>query len=92
MQFVSLHTNLKSVQDAIENAKEKHKILFDERLPALTMLNMEKNLKEESKMVLRMDKVEARVDTVEGTLKTILDQSTHTNNLLQNMLEAQLQP
>ena len=90
MQFVSLHTNLKNVHDENENAKEKQKNLFGHRLHALTMLNMEKKLKEESKMVGRIEKLEERVGTMECTLRTILDENIHTNNLLQKMLKAQL--
>ena len=55
MQYVSLHSDLKNVKDEIENTKTKHKDLFDERLPALNMLKMDKNLKEESKIALRMN-------------------------------------
>ena len=92
MQFISLHTNLKSVHEEIENAKEKQKSLFHDRLPAMTMLNMENKLKEESKMVERIERIEESVGTMEGTLKTILDENIHTNQLLQKLLESQLKP
>ena len=90
MQFISLHTNIKSVHEEIENAKKVPKSLFDDRLPAMAMLNMDKKLKEESKMVERIERLEERVGTIEGTLRTILDESIHTNNLFQKLLEAQL--
>ena len=85
MQFINLHTSIKTVREDVENAKEQQKNLFDQRLPTMTMLNMEKKLKEESKMVLIIEKIESMVDTMKGTLKTILDQNIHTNNILQKM-------
>ena len=53
------------------------------------MLNMEKKLKEESKLVDRIEKLEARVATMEGTLKAILDESIHQSKILTKMLAAQ---
>ena len=49
IQFISLHTSLKSVQEDVEQDKEKQTKLFDQRLLDLTMLNLEKKLKEESR-------------------------------------------
>ena len=40
MQFISLHTSVKSIKEDVENAKESQKNLFDQRLLALTMLNI----------------------------------------------------
>ena len=79
MQFISHHTLIKSVREDVENLKEKHKTLFDERLFALIMLNMEKKLKEESKLVLRMDKLEEKVNIVEGKLKLMVHEVVRTN-------------
>ena len=56
----------------------------------MTMLNIDKKLKEDSKMVGKIERIEERVGTIEGTLRTILDESIHTNKLLQKLLEAQL--
>ena len=56
----------------------------------MTMLNMDTKLKEESKMVGRIERLEERVGTMEGTLRTILYESIHTYKLLQKLLEAQL--
>ena len=39
IQFISLHSDLKNVKDEIESSKSKKKALFDERLPAYTMLD-----------------------------------------------------
>ena len=72
MQYVSLQFDLKNVKDEIDNTKTKHKDLFDERLPALTMLNMDKKLKEESKIALRMDQLEGRVGKVEEKLQLLV--------------------
>ena len=55
MQYISLHSNLKTVNDEIENNRTKQKDLFDTRLLAYNMLTMEKNIKEESKIELRMN-------------------------------------
>ena len=49
-QYISLHYDLKNVKDEIESTKSKQKALFDERLPAYTMLTMERKLKAESKI------------------------------------------
>ena len=51
---------------------------------------MNKKLKEESQMVARMDKFEDIVGTMDDTLKTLLYESIHTNQLLQKLFEAQL--
>ena len=50
MQYASPYYDLKNVKDENENTNSKQKDLFNERLPALTMLNMNKKLKEESKI------------------------------------------
>ena len=55
MEYVSLHFDIKNVKDEIDNTMTKHNDLFDERLPSLTMLNMDKKLKERSKIALKMD-------------------------------------
>ena len=61
MQYVSLHFDLKNVKDEIKNTKSKKKELFDERPHAYTMLKMDKKLKADSKIELRMDQLEGRV-------------------------------
>ena len=50
MQFMSIHTNIKFVQEDVEEAKEKQTNIFGQRLPALIILNLKKELKEESKL------------------------------------------
>ena len=45
MQYISLHSDLKNVKDELESTKSKQKALFDERLPAYTMLTMDRKLK-----------------------------------------------
>ena len=52
MQYISLKTSIKSVQEDVESVKSSQTNLFDQRLPALTMLNLEKKLKEESKLAI----------------------------------------
>ena len=52
------------------------------------MLNLEKKLKEESQLENRIEKLEERVDTIEGTLKAILDERIHQSNILKKLLEA----
>ena len=89
MQYVSLHSDLKNVNDEIENTKSKQKELFDESLPAYTMLTMDKKLKEESKIELRIDQLEGRVGKVEGKLQLLVTQAVHTNEILLKLLEAQ---
>ena len=89
MQYVSLHYDLKNVKDEIENTKSKQKELFDERLPAYTMLTIDKKLKVESKIELRMDQLEGRVGKVEEKLKLLVTQATQTNELLVKLLESQ---
>ena len=84
MQFISLKTSIKYVQEDVESAKEKQSTLFDQRLSTLTMLNMEKKLKEESQLANRIEKLEERVGTMEGTLKAILDESIHQSKILKN--------
>ena len=91
MQYVSLHSDLKNVKDEIENTKTKQKDLFDERLHALTMLNMDKKLKEESKIALRMDQLEGRVGKVEEKLQPLVHEVVKTNEILQKLLKAQIQ-
>ena len=89
MQYVSLHSDLKNVKDEIENTKSKKKELFDERLPAYTVLTMDKKLKVDSKIELRMDQIEGRVGKVEEKLQLLVTQATQTNKLLVKLLEAQ---
>ena len=89
MQYFSLHSDHKNIKYEIDSTKTKQKDLFDERLPALTMLNMDKNLKEESKIALRMDQLEAMVGKVEE--KLLVHEAIKTNEILQKLLEAQIQ-
>ena len=89
MNYISLHTSIKSVQQEVETLKTSQTNLFDKRLPALTMLNLEKKLKEESALAQRIEKLETRVDNMEGTLKAILEESIHQSKILKGLLEAQ---
>ena len=75
MQYVSLHYDLKNVKDEIKNNITKQKDLFDTRLPAYTMLNMDKKMKKESKIELRMNQLEGRVGKVEEKLQIIVNQA-----------------
>ena len=54
-----------------------------------SMLTMDKKLKAESKIELRMDQLEGRVGKVEEKLKLLVTQATQTNELLVKLLEAQ---
>ena len=53
------------------------------------MLNLEKKFKEESQLENRIEKIEERVGTMEGTLKAILDESIHHRKILKKMLAPQ---
>ena len=86
MQYVSLHSDLKNVKDEIENTKSKQRELFDERLSAYTMLTIDKKLKAESKIELRMDQLEGRVGKVEEKLQLLVTQAIQTNELLVKLL------
>ena len=72
MQYVSLHSDLKNAKDEIDNTKSKQRKLFDERLSALTILNMDKNLKEESKIKLRVNQLEGRIGEVEEKMQLLV--------------------
>ena len=89
MQYISLKTSIKSVQEDVKSVKTNQTNLFDQRLSALTMLNLEKKLKEESQLANRIEKLEERVGTIEGTLKAILDESIHQRKILKELLAAQ---
>ena len=52
------------------------------------MLTMDKKLKAESKIELRMDQLEGRVGKVEEKLQLLVTQATQTNELLVKLLEA----
>ena len=88
MQYISLHSDLKNVKDKIESTKSKQKALFDERLPAYTMLTMDRKLKVESKIELRMDQLEGKDGKVEEKLQLLVSQATQINELLVKLLEA----
>ena len=75
------------MKDKIESTKSKHKALFNERLPAYTMLTMDRKLKVESKIELRMDQLEGIVGKVEEKLQLMVSQATQTNELLVKLLE-----
>ena len=53
------------------------------------MLNMDKKMKEESKIELRMNQLEGRVGKVEEKLQLLVNQVVHTNDILLKLLEAQ---
>ena len=89
MQYVSLHSNIKTVNDEIESNKSKQTELFDQRLPAYTMMQMDKKLNEESKIELRMNHLESRVEKVEEKLQFLVSQAVITNETLLNLLNAQ---
>ena len=89
MQYISLKTSIKSVQEDVEAVKTSQTNLFDKRLPYLTMLNLEKKLIEESALTHRIEKLETRVDNMEGTLKAILDEIIHQRKILKELLVAQ---
>ena len=44
MQFLSLHSDLKTVIDDIDTVKNQNERLFDEKLPAMIMLTMNNKL------------------------------------------------
>ena len=89
IQFIRLHTKIKFVQEDVEQAKESQKNLFDKRLPALTMLNLVKKLKEESQLAKRIVNLEERVGTMEGILKAMLSERIHQSKILKKLLAAQ---
>ena len=53
------------------------------------MLNMDKKLKEESKIELRMNQLEGRVGKVEEKLQLLVHEAVKTNKILLKLLEAQ---
>ena len=53
------------------------------------MLNMDKKMKEESKIELRMNQLEWRVGKVEEKLQLLVNQVLHTNEIFLKLLEAQ---
>ena len=53
------------------------------------MLTLDKKLKEESKIELRMNQLEGRVGKVEGKLQLIVIQVVQTNEILLKLLEDQ---
>ena len=73
MQYVSLHSDLKTVKDEIENIRTKQKDLFDTSLHAYTMLTLDKKLKEESKIELRINQLEGIVGKVEEKLQLLVN-------------------
>ena len=89
MQYVSLHSDIKFVKDEIQSRKSKQTELFDQRLHAYTMMQMDKKLKEESKMELRMNQLEGRIEKVEEKLQLLVNQAVITNETLLKLLEAQ---
>ena len=48
MQFISLHSDLKTMMDDIDTVKNQTERLFDDKLPVMTMRIMNKNLQKES--------------------------------------------
>ena len=89
MQFISLKTSIKFAQEDVESFKETQSTLFDQRLSALTMPNLEKKLKEVSQLENRIEKIEKRVGIIEGTLKAILDKSIQQSKIIKELLAAQ---
>ena len=89
MQYVSLHSDLRTVKDEIVSTRTKQTEIFDQRLPAYTMMQVDKNLKEESKIELRMNQLESRVEKVEEKLQLLVNQAVITNETLLNLLEDQ---
>ena len=53
------------------------------------MMQMDKKLKEESKIELRMNQLEGRVEKVEEKLQLLVNQAVITNKTLLKLLEAQ---
>ena len=88
MNYISLHTSIKSVQQEVETLKTSQPNMFDKRLPDVSMLNMEKKLTEDFALTQRIENLETRVDIMEGTLKTILEESIHQSKILKGLLEA----
>ena len=89
MQYVSLHSDIKTVKDEIESSKSKQTELFDQRPPAYTMMQMDKKLKEESKIELRMNQLESIIEKVKKKLQLLVNQAVITNETLLKLLEAQ---
>ena len=77
------------MKDEIESTKSKQKALFNESLPSYTMLTMDRKLKAESKIELRLDQLKGRVGKVEEKLQLLVSQATQINELLVKLLEAQ---
>ena len=91
MQFVSLHSDLKTVMDDIDTVKNQTERLFDDRLPTMIMLTMNKKLPEESQLGDMISKVEDKVTAIDTTFHTLVESSVQTKNLIQNLLKAQNQ-
>ena len=89
MQYVSLHSDLRTVKDEIESTRTKHNELFDQRLPAYTMMQVDKKPKEKSKIKLRMNQLESRVEKVEDKLHQLVNKTVITNETLMKLIEAQ---
>ena len=88
MQYLSLHSDLGTVKDETESTRTKQIELFDQRLPAYTMMQVDKKLNEESKIGSRMNKLESRVEKVEEKLQLLVNQVVITNETLLKLLEA----
>ena len=52
---------------------------------------MDKNLKEESKIALKMDQLEGRVGKVEEKFQLLVCEAVKTNEILQKLLEVEIQ-
>ena len=87
MQLMGLHLNMKSIKNRLDEAKDKLESLFDDKIHALSMIQMNKRLKEEFQLSNRIIKVEEGVNSMERTLHTLVEGTVHTNKLLQQLLD-----
>ena len=86
IQLTTLHSGMRSMQTLVEQTKRKKEKLLDDRLPALTMIQMQNKLKEESQLSNRITKVEKRMFAMERTLHALTEGNIHTNKFLQQLL------
>ena len=86
MQLTTLHSEIRSMQTLVDETKGKQERLLDERLPAFTMIQMQKKLKEESQLSNKITKVEERMSAMDRTLHELVEGNIHTNKLFQQLL------
>ena len=83
MQLLTLQSDMRSMHTMVEETKGQQERLFEDRLLALSMKQMNKRLREESQLSNMITKVEERMSAMEKTLHALVQGNIQTNNLLQ---------